>query len=115
MRLRSTDPYAAPLIDMGYYTEQSDLLRMVEGVKEARRISNTAPLAGFVAEEIFPGPDVITDSEIAQAICNATRSYHHPVGTCAMGPANRTDAVVGGSGEVHGTDGLYGKPPPRAV
>ena len=24
-----------------------------------------------------------------------------------MGSANRSDAVVGGSGEVHGTDGLF--------
>jgi choline dehydrogenase len=34
-------------------------------------------------------------------------SYHHPVGTCALGPDPDQGAVVGTRGAVHGVDGLW--------
>ena len=33
-------------------------------------------------------------------------TYHHPVGTCAMGPAAGSGSVVDADGTVHGIDGL---------
>ena len=33
-------------------------------------------------------------------------TYHHPVGTCSMGPASDPAAVVDDCGRVHGIDGL---------
>ena len=33
-------------------------------------------------------------------------TYHHPVGTCAMGPAPDCGSVVDAAGVVHGIEGL---------
>ncbi|PWU46675.1 hypothetical protein DLJ46_17205 [Micromonospora globispora] len=37
----------------------------------------------------------------------AVGSYHHPVGTCAMGPDPERGAVVDSRGAVHGVRGLW--------
>lgn len=34
-------------------------------------------------------------------------TYHHPVGTCAMGTSPEAGAVVDPSGRVHGIEGLF--------
>ena len=41
------------------------------------------------------------------AIRADTRTYHHPVGTCRMGPDAESGAVVDHKGKVHGMEGLY--------
>jgi choline dehydrogenase len=85
-------------------------MRMREGLLEARRIARTAPLAGLVAgEEISPAPGIAdADSDALDAALRAkVSSYHHPVGTCAMGPSVERGAVVDARGRVHGADGLF--------
>ena len=39
-------------------------------------------------------------------IAERTGKYHHPVGTCRMGPPGDPDAVVDHAGRVHGMAGL---------
>lgn len=83
---------------------------MVEATLQARRLSRTPPLADFVrGAELAPG-DTISDEDVA-ALANSIKSragsYHHPVGTCAMGPNPDDGAVVEAHGAVHGIDGLW--------
>jgi choline dehydrogenase len=40
---------------------------------------------GYVAEEIAPGPDIATDSDLEASIRANGISNLHPVGTCRMG------------------------------
>ncbi|OSP38834.1 hypothetical protein B7767_34970, partial [Streptomyces sp. 13-12-16] len=49
-----------------------------------------------------PPPAALTDEEIRAR----TGTYWHPVGTCAMGPADDPYAVVDGTGRVHGLSNL---------
>mgnify|MGYP001770945001 CR=1 FL=1 len=107
LRLRSPNPAAPPLIDLGYFTNPGDMPRMVEAVRVARRLAQTAPLSSWVIEETYPGSQ-ITDSqnELEAAIRGAIATYHHPVGTCAMGPLTDAGAVVDPQGNVHGVEGL---------
>ena len=54
-----------------------------------------------------PSPDRIAGRDAARAwIRSSTNTYHHPVGTCAMGADPGAGAVVGPDGAVHGVDGL---------
>jgi len=107
LRLRSRDAGEAPLIDPGYLTHPDDLPRMIHAVRAARRLSRTPPLAGRIARELCPGPEVGDgDADLAAAIRAEVSTYHHPVGTCAMGPARDRSAVVDARLRVHGLEGL---------
>jgi choline dehydrogenase len=109
VRLRSSDPADPPRIDIAHLRHAEDLARMVEATLHARRLSRTAPLAEFVrGAELAPGSAISDDDTagLARSIQSRAGSYHHPVGTCAMGPNPDDGAVVDGCGAVHGIDGL---------
>jgi choline dehydrogenase len=109
VRLRSADPADPPRIDIAHLRHPEDMARMIEATRRARRLSRTPPLAGFVAgAELAPGP-AISDNDtagLARSIRQRVGSYHHPVGTCAMGPRPDQGAVVDARGAVHGIAGL---------
>ena len=78
---------------------------MAAGMKLAREIAATEPLASATAREIYPGPGVgSSDEEIAADVRRRTEMLYHPVGTCAMGAG--ADAVVDAELRVRGVDGL---------
>jgi len=107
LRLRSGDPLAAPLIDMGYFTDPGDMPRVIHAMRIARRLSKTPPLSDIALREIFPGPHATdADVDLEAAAWTKAGTYHHPVGTCRMGPATDTSAVVDAKGNVHGIEGL---------
>jgi choline dehydrogenase len=102
--LRSADPTAAPLIDPRYFSDPRDLEHMVAGVKLAREIAGTAPLADMLDGPFFPDDAVTTDDHIRAWIRLSVNTIFHPTGTCKMG----TDklAVVDPELRVHGIRGL---------
>jgi len=109
VRLRSAHPADPPRIDIAHLRHHEDLTRMIEATRHARRLSRTPPLTGFAAgAELTPGP-AISDNDtvgLARSIRERARSYHHPVGTCAMGPRPDHGDVVDARGAVHGIAGL---------
>ena len=110
VRLRSAEPGDAPRIDVGHLRTAEDLGRMVEATRHARQLARTPPLADFVqGAELAPGPAIGDDDNegLAASIRARVASYHHPVGTCAMGPRPADGAVVDARGAVHGTHGLW--------
>jgi choline dehydrogenase len=54
----------------------------------------------------MPGPEFQSDEELARAAGNIGTTIFHPVGTCKMGPARDTQAVVDARLRVHGIAGL---------
>jgi len=110
VRLRSASPADPPRIDVAHLRHETDLARMVEATQHARLLSRTPPLAGFVTgAELAPGP-AIGDHDsagLARSVRERVSSYHHPVGTCAMGPEPDDGAVVDARGAVHGISGLW--------
>ena len=108
LRLRSADPAEPPLIDPAYLRHPDDMTRMVEATRQARRIGRTTPLVELVpGPEIAPGEAVCDDAGLARSIRGRVGPYHHPVGTCAMGPDPDGPAVVDARGSVHGVDRLW--------
>ena len=96
VRLRSAGPADPPRIDIAHLRHPEDMTRMIEATRHARRLSRTPPLAGFA-----------TGAGLARSIRERAGSYHHPVGTCAMGPRPGDGAVVDARGAVHGIDRLW--------
>jgi len=106
VRLRSSSPTAAPLIDLGYFTHPDDMPRMIEAVRAARRLAQTSPMSDWIIGESYPSSVWDADVDLEGAILDGVATYHHPVGTCAMGPAREPGAVVDHRGDVHGVRGL---------
>jgi choline dehydrogenase len=106
LRLRSKNPNATPLIDLGYFTHPADMQRLIEAVRVARNIAKMPPLAALLRHEIFPGARTSSALGLESAILNSIGTYHHPVGTCRMGPTSDNGAVVDSHGNVHGVEGL---------
>ena len=107
VRLRSADPTAAPSIDIGYFSNSDDMPRLIRCVQFVREIASTSPLADMILEETYPGSGNTTDADLDRSIRAGVKTYHHPVGTCSMGQADNTKAVVSNKGMVHGVEGLY--------
>lgn len=93
VRLRSADVADPPLIDLGIYRHEEDVRRVAHGVRAARRVAEQPPLRDLLVRERRPGPGV-AGAELEAAIRAMPLNYHHPVGTCRMGPPEDTDAVV---------------------
>jgi choline dehydrogenase len=104
VRLATTDPLAAPVIDQGFLTEGSDLDRLEAGVQIVRRAAAGDAFATFRKAEVWPGPDVDTSAGLRDYIRRGVESYYHPVGTCRLG--SDTDAVVDLQLRVRGVAGL---------
>lgn len=104
VRLASSDPASAPLIDPNYWAEPHDRKMSIEGLKIAREIMQQAALKPFVLAERLPGPDLMSDEDLFEYGCANAKTDHHPVGTCRMGTG--PEAVVGLDLKVHGIEGL---------
>lgn len=104
VRLSSSDPAAAPLIDPNYWSDPHDRKMSIEGLKLAREIMQQAALKPYVMAERLPGASVMSDDELFEYGCANAKTDHHPVGTCRMGTG--ADAVVGLDLKVHGIEGL---------
>ncbi|HVX99837.1 MAG TPA: GMC family oxidoreductase [Pseudorhodoplanes sp.] len=102
--LRSLDPAAPPVIDLALLTDNSDLRRLVEGVRHARQLLGS-PDFDLVARNKHRRGGGLSDGELKDEIHANVRTYHHPVGTCAMGP-DPSRFVVDFNGHVHGTERL---------
>ena len=103
VRLASADPSAAPLIDPQFLADREDLEVLVAGTRIARRIMQTAPLADFVARELYINGDP-SDAELEDHIRERADTIYHPVGTCRMG--GDSNAVVDPQLRVNGVEGL---------
>jgi choline dehydrogenase-like flavoprotein len=106
VRIRSADPFQQPIIQTNYLAAELDRLVIVAGMKLARRLLKSAPLAPYYAYEDFPGPNVQSDDEFLAAATQRGTTTFHPGCTCRMGPAESTWAVVDDQLRVHGLEGL---------
>jgi choline dehydrogenase len=106
VRARSSDPFQPPIIQTNYLSAELDRRVIVAGMKLARRLLKSAPLAPYYAYEDFPGPGVESDDEFLAAATQRATTTFHPGCTCRMGPADNSWAVVDDQLRVHGLDGL---------
>lgn len=104
VRLASADPFAAPRIHQNFLATDGDWRRLRQGIRMLREVMAQSSIAPFIGREIAPGRD--GDDATDAHIRNTAITVHHPLGTCAMGPASDPMAVVDPELRVHGTEGL---------
>ncbi|MFD7027543.1 GMC family oxidoreductase [Streptomyces sp. NPDC059917] len=106
--LTSADPEVKPALDFRYFTDEDDYdaRTLVDGIKIAREIAATQPLAGWLTREVCPGPQVTGDEELSAYARSVAHTVYHPAGTCRMGAVDDPGAVVGPDLRVRGLDGI---------
>lgn len=100
----SSDPRQAPSMRANYLGTERDLAVNVWGVKKNREIAAQSGFSAMIVREVRPGPEVISDDEIAEYIRNTCQTSWHPVGSCKMGDDEM--AVVDSNLRVRGLSGL---------
>ena len=105
VRLASTDPHAAPLIDPAFLDDPRDLELLVKGVQLQMDILAASPFDPWRGKMLYP-VDRNDTAAIAEDIRNRADTQYHPVGTCKMGPDSDPMAVVDARLRVRGIAGL---------
>ena len=104
VKLASSNPEDAPLIDPNYWSDPNDREMSLRGLRMAREIMSQAALKPYVLAERVPGLDVSSDEQLIDYACANAKTDHHPVGTCKMGVDEM--AVVSPDLKLHGLEGL---------
>jgi choline dehydrogenase len=106
--LESADPAVKPALDFRYFTDEDDYdgRTLVDGIRIAREIAKTEPLAGWLKREVCPGPEILGDAELSEYARKVAHTVYHPAGTCRMGADTDELAVVDPELRVRGLDGI---------
>ncbi|OOY24306.1 glucose-methanol-choline oxidoreductase [Thioclava sediminum] len=102
LRLASSDPRAAPLIDPDYLSDPRDAELLLKGARLLDRIAEAEPLRPWRGRRFYPHDG--TDEGLMADIRARADTIYHPVGTCAMGQGDMS--VVDPQLRVRGIDGL---------
>lgn len=107
VRIASRDPMDAPAINPRYLSDAQDRQVLLAGIRAARKIFASEPLAGLIESELFPGADQASDDELLAFARENGNSSYHLVGSNKMGPGSDPLAVVDPRLQVHGMTGLH--------
>jgi choline dehydrogenase-like flavoprotein len=102
--LRSTDPTAAPRIQLPDLTD-NDVRRLGEAIDRAIAVATRPALRRLCHGSLPAAP--ADPGELRTFIRENGYSIPHVVGTCAMGPNSQDGAVVDASGRVHEIENLF--------
>lgn len=100
VELRSADPLDPIKIHLNIFSAKADFATARAGIRIARQLYGTDPMAALVDHETLPGKDVTSDDALDEHIRQYAQVTQHPVGTCAIG------SVVDPQLRVHGIAGL---------
>ena len=104
IHLKSPDAMAAPAIRPNFLADAIDRDTLVAGMKMARAVVHTPPMAKYLDREKSPGDAVQTDEQWLNFARENGQTTYHVVGTCKMGQDRM--AVVDDQLRVHGIAGL---------
>ncbi len=104
IELRSANPADPIKIHLNIFSSAADFATARAGIRVARQLYGTEPMAGLVDHETLPGKQVTSDEALDEHIRQFAQVTQHPVGTCTMGSG--PDVVVDPQLRVHGIAGL---------
>lgn len=105
LEIQSADPLQAPRLEPNYLDTQHDQNLMMEGIALMRRLTSTPAFKQVIEQEILPGPQVTSKTELLEFIKDNAWTVFHQCGTCRMGDDEQT-SVVDAKLRVHGIQGL---------
>jgi choline dehydrogenase len=106
VQIRSAQARDAPSIRSNYLDTDLDRRTAVAGVRFARRVAASEPMASLMKRELRPGADAQTDAELLHFCREHGQTIFHPSGTAKMAVASDPMAVVDERLRVYGVSGL---------
>ena len=107
LKLASRDPTVQPAMNYRLLAESFDRERMRKGIRLAAKIAEHPALQEFLIEKVTPTDEELASDEALDAwLMKYVTTGEHITGTCKMGPASDSMAVVDQYGKVHGLQGL---------
>jgi choline dehydrogenase len=106
VRATSPDAFAPPEIQANFLAEAEDRRVLLAAMRLSRRVLQSGPFAPWVEEELWPGAARQSDEDLLEHARRTGNTAYHPMGTCRMGPASRSDSVVDDALRVHGVRAL---------
>ena len=103
--LKSANPYDPPEIDPAFFSHPDDMKVMIKGWKKQHQMMESAAFDDVRGANFYP-VDETDDKAIEQDIRNRADTQYHPVGTCKMGIASDSNAVVDENLKVYGLERL---------
>lgn len=105
--LSSTDPSAAPTVDLNFMATDRDVQVLIEAVRTCWEIVHAGGIRGYGEDFVVLSEKIIkNDAMVLQFVRLSLDSGYHPVGTARMGAAPEDGAVVDTECRVFGTEGL---------
>jgi choline dehydrogenase len=106
LRLASSNPFDAPLIQPNYIADERDQKVVVDALRLARRMLHGAALGRYVEADEFPPASIVSDREFLESARKRGGTAWHLMGTCHMGPDSDRLAVVDSQLRVRGLESL---------
>jgi choline dehydrogenase len=106
VELRSSNPVDPPHILVNYLKDKRDRELMRKGIHLVRELLDQPSFSELKGDEIFPGDNYKSDSDLDVKLNSHTTSQWHLSCTARMGEKKDKYAVVDNSGKVHGFTGL---------
>ncbi|HVZ06976.1 GMC family oxidoreductase [Rhodopila sp.] len=104
LRITTPDPARPPAMQPNYLSTQADRDTIVAALRVSRKVFASPSMQKLLREEIYPGPQAVTDDDLLEHVRATAGTTFHQTSTCMMGPGPM--AVVDTDLKVKGMDGL---------
>lgn len=105
MAIRSASIFEKPVVNPNWLRDPRDQEVAITAFKLSKQAIAALPAGVVVGDEMFPGKDVTSDTNLLEAIMGNIAAIHHACASCAMGPAGDPATVVDSHGRVVGVSG----------
>jgi choline dehydrogenase-like flavoprotein len=103
VHIASSDPAKPPIIDPGYFRNETDATVLAAGLKWLDEVSKHPLVAKSLGERVLPPPEntLATEEQRVEYVKNHISTQYHLIGTAAMGEVvNDRLQVIDGKGQV---------------
>ncbi|KAF8888875.1 alcohol oxidase [Infundibulicybe gibba] len=94
IKLKSSNPFDAPIIDPGLLKTQFDRIVMREAIKSVKKFYAASAWAGYIVAPTGGLEHAVDDASIDEYNKNTTQTIFHPVGTASMSARGAKGGVV---------------------
>ncbi|KAJ3518242.1 hypothetical protein NMY22_g13779 [Coprinellus aureogranulatus] len=106
VKLRSSNPFEEPAIDLNLLIHPFDLLALKDGARMMKRWQAGSAWDGYITGFIGPDPDALSNEDFEKIVRETAVTFLHPVGTAQMSRKGEKREVVDGELRVKEANGL---------